>query len=52
MTEERYEEPYVYSRLLVSEEAFKTKKLALKNARAHQPGLCLDEVCDEMFGDG
>ena len=47
-----YEEPYVYSRLLVSEEAFKTKKLALKNAQANQPGLCLDEVCDEMFGDG
>lgn len=47
-----YEEPYVYSRLLVSEEAFKTKKLALKNAQTNQPGLCMDEVCDEMFGDG
>ena len=47
-----YEEPYVYNRLLVSEESFNTRELALKNAHARQPGLCLDEVCDDMFGDG
>ena len=47
-----YEEPYVYNRLLVSEESFNTMELALKNAHARQPGLCLDEVCDDMFGDG
>ena len=47
-----YEEPYVYNRLMVIEEVFKTKKLMLKNARASEPGLCMDEVCDEMFGDG
>ena len=47
-----YEEPYVYNRLMVIEEVFKTKKLMLKNARASEPGLCMDELCDEMFGDG
>lgn len=47
-----YDEPYVYNRLMVTEEAFKTKKLALENARADDPGLLLDEVCDEMFADG
>ena len=46
-----YEEPYVYNRLMVIEEVFKAKKLMLKNARASEPGLCMDEVCDEMFGD-
>lgn len=47
-----YEEPYVYSRLMVAEEAFSSKRLLLKNAHSPRPGLCLDEVCDEMFGDG
>ena len=47
-----YEEPYVRCRLMVTEETFKTRKLALEDASLPQPGLLLDEVCDEIFGDG
>lgn len=47
-----YQEPYVVLRLWVAEEPFASKELALENAKMPEPGLCLNDVCDEMFGGG